>query len=153
MNYSELVRALRALDLTVFTAESCTGGLIAKKITDIPGASEVLNGGIVSYTDRIKEKLLGVKPETIENHTAVSAETAAEMAAGAARYADIGISVTGYASEWNGCEVGLVYIGISFGGRTAVKENRFSGTRDEIRNAAADTAAELIMKMISSVPV
>ena len=148
----QLVKALKSSGLTVFTAESCTGGLIAKKITDVPGASAVINGGIVSYTNAIKSKLLHVKKRTLAMHTAVSAEVAAEMAAGAAAHGDVGVSVTGYASAGDGVpdsDVGLVYIGLALGGNVSVKEFRFSGTRSKIREQAAETAIAFALDLIS----
>ena len=152
MNRPEkLVKALKDRGLTVFTAESCTGGLIAKKITDVPGASAVLNGGIISYTNAIKSGLLRVKKRTLARYTAVSAQVAEEMAAGAARFGDIGISVTGYASGGDGVpdgDTGLVFIGIAQNNGVAVEKHMFSGTRSEIREQAAEAAIDLILKEI-----
>jgi len=101
--------------LTLATAESCTGGLISHRLTDVPGSSEYFRGGIVAYANEIKERLLGVKPETLKTHGAVSAETALEMALGAQRVlgTDIAVSVTGIAGpsgEMPGKPVGLVYV-------------------------------------------
>ena len=145
----ELVSLLAEKGLTVFTAESCTGGLIAKKLTDVPGASRAVNGGIVSYTNEIKSGLLGVEPETISKHTAVSREVAGEMAECASDYGDIGVSVTGYAGGNPSSDpVGLVYIGVSFGGKTEVFRHDFSGTRAEIREKAADQAIRHVIDFI-----
>ena len=96
---AHVVSALQHANKTVATAESLTGGYIAKTLTDISGASAVLEGAVVSYSDRIKHKLLGVQTQTLQTYTAVSAQTAAEMAEGIrlAVGADIGISVTGVA--------------------------------------------------------
>lgn len=100
---------------TVAFAESCTGGLCAKRLTDIPGTSEIFHCGVVSYSNDIKMKVLGVKTETIEKYTEVSSECAKEMAAGVRLLAcaDYGVSITGYAGPGDGDEVGLIYIGIS----------------------------------------
>lgn len=100
---------------TVAFAESCTGGLCAKRLTDISGASEIFHCGVVSYSNDIKHKVLGVKKETLEKYTAVSEQTAAEMAEGVRKLADAtyGVSITGYAGPGEGDEVGTVYIGIS----------------------------------------
>ena len=111
-----LVRELRARNLTIAAAESCTGGYVAKRITDVPGASAVFGCGFVTYTSEMKEKLLGVFRETLEKHTAISAETASEMAAGARRVsgADIAVAVTGNAGPdaSEGKAVGEVYVAV-----------------------------------------
>lgn len=100
---------------TVAFAESCTGGLCAKRLTDIPGTSEIFHCGVVSYSNDIKMKVLGVKAETIEKYTEVSAECAKEMAEGVRLLsgADYAVSITGYAGPGDDEEVGLIYIGIS----------------------------------------
>lgn len=100
---------------TVAFAESCTGGLCAKRLTDIPGTSEIFHCGVVSYSNDIKMKVLGVKSETIEKYTEVSSECAKEMAEGVRKLAgaDYGISITGYAGPGDTEEVGLIYIGVS----------------------------------------
>ena len=100
---------------TVAFAESCTGGLCAKRLTDIPGTSEIFHCGVVSYSNDIKMKVLGVKAETIEKYTEVSAECAKEMAQGVRLLsgADYAVSITGYAGPGDDEEVGLIYIGIS----------------------------------------
>lgn len=118
---SVLVEKLKAAHKTVAFAESCTGGLIAKRITDVSGASEVFGFGFVTYANEAKMKLLGVSPETLEKHGAVSPETAREMALGAKRVsgADIAVSVTGIAGPTGGTPekpVGLVYMGVAFEG-------------------------------------
>jgi nicotinamide-nucleotide amidase len=112
-----VVKLLREKRLTVALAESCTGGKVAAAITDIPGASDVFGYGVCTYANEAKQKLLGVNPETLAVHGAVSAETAREMAAGVRKLsgADIGISVTGIAGPDGGSEekpVGLVWFGI-----------------------------------------
>ncbi|MCI5802367.1 MAG: competence/damage-inducible protein A [Oscillospiraceae bacterium] len=111
------VQALRERGLTAATAESCTGGLVSKRITEVPGASEVFGCGVCSYANGIKEKLLGVPHAVLEARGAVSEETAAAMAEGAARLAgaDIGVSTTGIAGPGGGTAqkpVGLVYVGV-----------------------------------------
>ena len=96
-----LIPALAARGLTLATAESCTGGLIAKRITDVSGASEVYLGSVVSYANAVKIGLLGVDPDTLAAHGAVSAEVAAQMARGARRAtgADVAVSTTGIATR------------------------------------------------------
>ena len=100
---------------TVAFAESCTGGLCAKRLTDIAGASEIFHCGVVSYSNNIKMKVLGVKAETLDKYTAVSAECAKEMAEGVRLLsgADYGVSITGYAGPGDDDEVGTIYIGVS----------------------------------------
>ena len=100
---------------TVAFAESCTGGLCAKRLTDISGASKIFHCGVVSYSNEIKHKVLGVKKETLDKYTAVSEQTANEMAQGVRLMADsdYGVSITGYAGPGNDEEVGTIYIGVS----------------------------------------
>ena len=143
------VKLLQEKGLTVATAESCTGGLIAKRITDVPGASEVFGCGIVSYQNKIKHGLLGVEEEMLQKYTAVSAVVAAQMALGAVKAsgADIGVSVTGLAgpdSDEAGREVGLAYIGLCDGKKVWVKKIRTghkeSDCRDYNRIVCSSTA-------------
>lgn len=150
----KLVSQLKVAKLTVACAESCTGGLIADAIVSVPGASEVFPGGAVSYSNAIKESLLGVKEETLRKHTEISGECACEMADGARRVfgADIGISTTGIAGPGGGSDehpVGLVYIGFSGFGRCFSEKHIFKGSRSEIRNAAAARALEMAAEQLS----
>ena len=113
----ELVETLKKEGMTITTAESCTGGLIAAAITDVPGSSEVFKRGFVTYCDEAKHEMLGVSEEVLATDTAVSERVASEMAEGAAKAAkaDAAISVTGIAGPGGGSPdkpVGLVYIGI-----------------------------------------
>ena len=150
-----LVQALIAKDLTIATAESCTGGYIGKRITEIAGSSRVYGCGIISYANEVKTQLLGVRPETLAQHGAVSAETATEMAEGVRRVsgADIGISTTGIAGPDGGSAqkpVGLVYVAVSTATGTQVKELRLSrgygGEREHIRWLASSHALHLALK-------
>lgn len=146
----ELVAALRAAGASVSTAESCTGGLVAARITSVSGASEAFKYGTVTYCNEAKNKILGVKKETLDSFGAVSAETAAEMAAGVRKImnAEIGVSVTGLAGP-NGGEgkpVGLVYVAVNSDNYSEVTENHFSGDRISVRNQAADKALELALR-------
>lgn len=141
--------------LTFATAESCTGGLIAKRLTEIPGISSSFLAGIVSYSNEAKMKLLGVSETTLAQFGAVSAETAVEMAAGARNVAgsDLAISVTGIAGPGGGTPekpVGLVYIG--FADQKAAKAYRyiFSGDREGIRLQTANTALNLVRKYLDT---
>lgn len=146
----ELVAALRTAGASVSTAESCTGGLVAARITSVSGASEAFKYGAVTYCNEAKNKILGVKKETLDSFGAVSAETAAEMAAGVRKImnAEIGVSVTGLAGP-NGGEgkpVGLVYVAVNSDNYSEVTENHFSGDRISVRNQAADKALELALR-------
>jgi nicotinamide-nucleotide amidase len=131
---------------TVAFAESCTGGLCAKRLTDIPGTSEIFHCGIVSYANDIKMKVLGVKAETIEEYTEVSLQCAKEMAEGVRLLAcaDYGVSITGYAGPGDDEEVGTVYIGISSKNGTRAVElltgHRGASCRDYNRFVASSRA-------------
>ena len=157
----EIIKELIKRGLTVTTVESCTGGMIAAALTDVPGSSEVFKRGFVTYCDEAKHEMVGVRTETLEKYTAVSAQTAAEMAEGGARTAraDCCLSVTGYAGSDMGdaggeCEaaaeepVGLVYIGCYVCGETEVKELHLTGTRAQIRAQARDEALALLRKRL-----
>ena len=150
---AEAVRVLKESRLTLAAAESCTGGLVAKKITDVSGASEVFEGGVVSYSNSVKTELLGVLKNTLEEYGAVSENTAREMALGAmARLgADIGVSTTGIAGPTGGTKekpVGTVCFGIATKScvRTFTKRFGEEKTRDEIREAASDFALSLVIE-------
>ena len=146
---TRLEELLRSRSETVATAESCTGGLLAGRITDIDGSSDVFHRGFVTYCDEAKHDLLQVRWETLRQYTAVSEQTAREMAEGAARGtgAAAALSVTGYAGSVSGrreSEDGLVYIGCHYRGRTVVREYHFEGARGEVRRAAVDEALALL---------
>ena len=149
------VKVLRQKGLTAATAESCTGGLIGKRITEVPGSSEVYGFGVVTYANQAKMKLLGVKEETLRQYGAVSSQTAAEMAAGARVLsgADIAIAVTGIAGPGGGSTekpVGLVYIGVDSPWHSEVKQlnlNRgYAQQREHIRWVAASHALDLLRR-------
>lgn len=152
----QTVELLKSKKLKLATAESCTGGLISKRITDASGSSEVFEGGVVCYSNRFKENVLGVSPETLKKYGAVSRETAREMVKGVLSLtkADIAVAVTGIAgpsSDDTNKPVGLVYIAVSDGKSTIVKKllNNFTGdVREQNRSISADTALEMIMEAI-----
>lgn len=152
----QTVELLKSKKLKLATAESCTGGLISKRITDVSGSSEVFEGGVVCYSNCFKENVLGVSPETLKKYGAVSRETAREMVKGVLSLtkADIAVAVTGIAgpsSDDTNKPVGLVYIAVSDGKSTIVKKllNNFTGdVREQNRNISADTALEMIMEAI-----
>lgn len=135
--------------LTLTTAESCTGGKLAGRIVNVAGVSDVYNEGYITYSNDAKSRLLGVSSETLEKYGAVSAETAKEMAGGAARAAgaDAALSVTGIAGPDGGTKekpVGLVYIGCYLKGHTRVEEFRFTGNREKNRDYAVVRALTLL---------
>ena len=150
-----VVAALAQRGLTVATAESCTGGLIAKKITDVPGASSVYMGSCVTYANEAKVKLVGVKEETLKAYGAVSEQTAAEMAKGVreALGTDIGISTTGIAGPGGGTPekpVGTIYVGISSKRGESVTRLRLSPmrSRDYLRTCTVGNALSLALSEI-----
>ena len=154
-DYQNLVDLLKAEKLTIATAESCTGGLIAKLITDVPGASDVFIGGVVSYSNAMKVKLLGVKSETLDRFGSVSENTVSEMLDGILNQtgADLGIAVSGIAGPSGGTRekpVGTVYIGVAFHGQQIITQYFFQGSREDVRMASAKEGAELIVKIIRS---
>ncbi len=152
------VKLLKENGFVLTTAESCTGGLISKLITDISGSSEVFKCGIVAYANEIKEAVLGVKGETLKKFGAVSRETVTEMAQGALKIsgADIAVSVSGIAgpsSDDTNKPVGLIWLAVSFRGqtKTAVLNNNFTGNiRENNRISAAYTALTLVCEAIES---
>lgn len=148
-----LVKLLQEKQMTITTAESCTGGLIAGTIVNVAGASDVLNEGYVTYSNEAKQRLVQVKAETLKKYGAVSEETAREMALGAAQAAnsDVALSATGIAGPGGGTEekpVGLVYIGCCVGTEVRVKECRFSGNRLENRTETVKTALRMAIEML-----
>ena len=140
-----------ARGLTVATAESCTGGLVAHLITEVPGSSAYLRGGIVAYADDVKRALLGVSGEVLAAHGAVSAQTAIAMADGARERlgTDLGVGVTGIAGPDGGSEakpVGLVYVAITGLGAPDVRRFLWSGDRAENKRASAAAALEMLLE-------
>ena len=148
-----LVHTLKQQGLTLSTAESCTGGMIAQRITSVSGSSEVFGYGFVTYWEQAKAKLVGVDPKTIAKYNVVSAPVAAQMALGAAAVsgADIGISVTGLAGPTGGDAVrpvGTVYLGAAKGGTVYVKKLFVSRPdRALVRARAAQAALELALRL------
>jgi PncC family amidohydrolase len=139
--------------MTLALAESCTGGLIASLLTDIPGSSDYFLASLVTYSNDSKEKLLGVSPATLRKHGAVSEQTAREMAAGARRAAGatIGISVTGIAGPGGGSAekpVGLVHFALDDGKRQVVDRIVFPGDRLAIKRGAAEHALSVLISYL-----
>ena len=137
---------------TLVTAESLTGGGIGAALTSVSGASAVYKGGIISYTNAVKHKLLGVPTDILDQYGAVSAPVAKAMAEGALKVleADVAVSVTGLAGPTGdeyGNPVGTVFIGYSDSKTTIVKHCLFSGDRDSIRNQTIEAALQLVLSM------
>ena len=149
-----VVDLLRERGLTLGTAESCTGGLVAARITDVPGSSDVFLGSIVSYADSVKRERLGVPGEVLAAHGAVSAETAAAMATGVreALGVDVAVSITGVAGPGGGTEekpVGLVYLHAAGPGGELARKLDFPGDRETIRLRAAVAALHLVRRLVT----
>ncbi len=148
---AEAVDALRRANLRLATAESCTGGLIAKLITDIPGASDVFVGSVVSYSNDVKSSLLGVPEDVLRERGAVSRETALYMADGARRacHADIAVSTTGIAGPGGGTKekpVGTVWVAVSCEKRR--EAHLLAHTEDAGREAIRLATAEYVLRLI-----
>ena len=151
----ELVRLLREKGYHISTAESCTGGMVAARIVDVSGASEVFEEGYVTYSNRVKEKVLGVKEETIKAYTVVSSQVAEEMACRTHEKteSEVTISVTGYAGPsdaLDGTKAGTVYIGTYFAGEAKARKFVFSGDRKEVRKKAVQEAIQFAIERITT---
>ncbi len=153
----ELVRLLIQKDMTIAQAESCTGGLLSKYITDQPGASGIFECGIVSYSGRIKNQLLGVCDKTLAAYGEVSAQTAEEMAVGIRRVAKstIGIGITGIAGPGGGSPekpVGLVYFAVAFGDECqSVRLELFDcKDRNEVREKTVENVLKFVINKIKN---
>ncbi len=152
----KVVKALNEKGLVMATAESCTGGYIAKRITDVSGSSSVFNCGIVSYSNDIKEKVLGVNGETLEKYGAVSEQTVDEMVRGALNVsgADIAVAVSGIAgpnSDNTNKPVGMICFAVSNGKQTIIKTS-YTDFKENVRNNnrefAVKTALEMILELV-----
>jgi nicotinamide-nucleotide amidase len=144
----------RAHGWTLATAESCTGGLVGARLTEVPGASDVYVGGVVAYSDDVKRSHLDVPDETLQEHGAVSAETAAAMAAGARRAlnADVAVAVTGIAGPSGGTPekpVGLVFIAARSPDGNFVETVQLNGDRDAIRDEATEDALRFLHRVLT----
>jgi nicotinamide-nucleotide amidase len=153
-----LGETLLELGFGLAVAESCTGGLLAKRVTDTPGASRYFERGFVTYSNASKLELLGVKAVDLEAHGAVSAPIAEQMAAGARKRAsvEVGIGITGIAGPEGGSEekpVGTVFIAVSSPRGEAVRGYRFAGTRATIRERAAQAALDLARRQLRGLPL
>ena len=149
----EIASLLLKHHLTITTAESCTGGLIAAALVNVPGISGQFGEGYITYSDGAKEKLLGVSHATLAGHGAVSLQTAQEMACGArnAAGADIAVISTGIAGPDGGTKekpVGLVYVACACGDIIKVERHIFGGDRQQIRKEAVKAALALVEQVI-----
>ena len=148
-----LVKKMIAKELTLATAESCTGGLIGHTITNISGASDVFVGGVIAYSNEVKMSLLGVSGDTLDSVGAVSEDVARQMAVGARDCfrADIAVGVTGIAGPSGGTvekPLGLVYVGVAWSGGCDVMRNVFPGSRLEVKQATVTQALEMILERV-----
>ena len=158
-NLSTIIQYFITHNITISSAESCSGGLISKMITDIPGCSAIYPGGVCAYSNEMKIKWLNVKSSTLEQYGAVSAETALEMAQGIRNVtgSDYGISTTGIAGPGGGSiekPVGLVWIGVAVKSgenvKISVTKNNFVGNREKIKFSTSTTAIINAIKMIKN---
>jgi PncC family amidohydrolase len=156
---AQLVARLQTLclerRLTLATAESCTGGLLAKLITDVPGSSGYFRGGIVAYANETKELLLGVSADLLAAHGAVSAQAARAMAQGATARtgASLAVAVTGVSGPGGGTAakpVGLTYVAVAHAGGVEVRRHGWAGDRSANREASARAALELLLECVTS---
>ncbi len=147
---------LQARSLTLATAESLTGGALASRIVDVPGASNCFLGGVVTYAVESKSELLGVSSDLLRAGGPVQADVAAQMAAGAARLfrADVGVSTTGVAGPGDSPDgpCGRVYVGVSLGSELVTEAHSFVGDRGAIRSQSVDAALALLWRLLRDLP-
>jgi PncC family amidohydrolase len=146
--------ALRERNIKLAVTESCTGGLISHRITNIPGSSDYFDRGVVVYSNSAKIQLLGVPKLIIDSFGAVSYETAKAMAEGIRKSsrAELGLAVTGIAGPGGGTPnkpVGLVYIGLASSKPTVIREFRFEGSRNEIKVKTSDMALKMVLEFLA----
>lgn len=149
----KLLEVLKQQNFHISLAESCTGGMMASTLVDLSGASDVFEEGYVTYSNRVKQKLLGVKSETLEQYTVVSSQTAAEMAEGVhdRSGAELTISVTGYAGPddgEDGTPAGTVYIGTWYAKEVQTRHYQFDGDRNSCRRQAVEAAFAFALERI-----
>ncbi len=152
----KLAEILQKHNLKLTTAESCTAGLLAGTFMNVPGVSSLYDEGYITYADKSKRKILGVKKKTLKTHGAVSRQTAKQMAKGAAKAsgADVALSVTGIAGPDGGTPekpVGLVYIGCYVKGITNVIKCNFRGDRRQVREQSVQAAIELAIACMEEI--
>ncbi len=154
MTNEQIISKLVEKNITIATAESCTGGSLGKIITSVPGVSSIYGYGFITYANEAKENILGVSHETLKKHGAVSPQTACEMAIGARKAAnsDVAVSVTGIAGPGGGTAekpVGLVYISIADNLGAEYRKLNLDGSRDEIREKTCDSVFQLIKEKMN----
>lgn len=151
-----IVKQLTLRQLTIATAESLTAGMLSSVIAGVPGASAVLQGGIVAYNNTVKHRLLGVSADTLAARGAVDSETARQMATGVRKRlnADLGVATTGVAGPEpsEGKAVGIVFIALSTVDDTVAKLLRFNGTRQHIREATVAASLQLVAEWLERSP-
>ena len=150
----KIVSLLQRRGWKVASAESCSGGMIASRLVNVAGVSDVFEEGYITYSNGAKQKLLGVLEQSLEQYGAVSSQVAGQMALGAARQAkaQAAIAVTGIAGPGGGTPqkpVGLVYIGCYVDGKVFVTENHFQGSRPQIRALTAQAALSLLLEKLT----
>lgn len=151
---TEIVHLLAEKKYRITTAESCTGGLIAGTLVDVPGISEWFHEGYITYSNEAKIKLVGVSAHTLDLYGAVSSQTVEEMARGAARNANaqVAIAASGIAGPGGGTEtkpVGLVFLGCFCNGQIMTERHLFTGDRNSVRNQSVMAALQLLHTMLS----
>ncbi len=152
---ARLIAVCKEKRVTLATAESCTGGMIAARITSVAGASAVFMGGVVSYANEVKREVLGVPQAVLEREGAVSGACAEAMAEGARvrLRVDVAVSVTGIAGPDGGTAqkpVGLVFFGIATAAGVSSERRQFSGDREAVRGQAAERALALLLETVTS---
>lgn len=148
-------QALAGSDSTLATAESCTGGLVGHVLTEVPGISQHYRGGLISYSDALKQSELDVEPDTLRQHGAVSAQTCVAMAVGARRRygADVALAVTGIAGPDGGTPakpVGLTYVAVADGRGGDVRRHLWPGDRHSNKIASARAGLELLLERLDA---
>jgi PncC family amidohydrolase len=150
-----LIDVLRRAKVTVSVAESCTGGLVGAAITAVAGSSDVFRGGVIAYTNELKQRLLNVRADTLARYGAVSGQTVLEMAAGAcdATGADCAVAISGIAGPGGGTAdkpVGLVYIGVRTPAAQKAFEHHFDGEREQVRSQSVDASIAHLLEMMGT---
>ncbi len=151
----ELADTFNDLGYQLAVAESCTGGMLAAAITDLAGVSSFFVGGVVSYSNEVKQGLLGVPPEVLADHGAVSEQTAQAMAEGVRNRleVDVGVGITGIAGPDGATDrkpVGLVYVAVATADQTLCREDVWPGDRAAVRRASVGAALQLILSAVGS---
>ena len=151
----QLGEKLRERKITIAVAESCTGGLLGSKITDVPGSSEYFLGGVIAYQNEVKESLLHVPQDVIASHGAVSAQTVEAMASGCRELfkCDIAVSITGIAGPGGGSAekpVGLVYVGLATASGMISRRFQWDGSRVQNKESSIRAAMEMILATLQT---